>query len=38
MRLKKTIDSRLLTVRKIDAIETFLLPALDLVMLNGEIR
>jgi hypothetical protein len=31
------MDSRLLTVQKIDAIKTFLLPSLDFLMLNGEI-
>jgi hypothetical protein len=36
-RLKKIIESPLLTVQKIDAVKTFLLPTLDFVMLNGDV-
>jgi hypothetical protein len=37
VRLAKIIDSPLLTVQKIDAIKTFLLPMLDFMMLNGDV-
>jgi hypothetical protein len=34
--LRKIISSALLTVQKIDAIKTFLLPSMDFLLLNGE--
>jgi hypothetical protein len=36
-RLDRIMGSKLLSVQKIDAIKTFLLPALDFNMLNGEV-
>jgi hypothetical protein len=38
IRLEKIIDSPLLTVQKIDAIKTFVLPMLDFIPLNGDVR
>jgi hypothetical protein len=37
VRLKKIMESQLLTVQKIDAVKTFLLPTLDFMMLNGDV-
>jgi hypothetical protein len=37
IRLEKIIDSPLLTVQKIDAIKTFVLPMLDFMLLNGDV-
>jgi hypothetical protein len=35
--LQKIMESPLLTVQKIDAVKTFLIPSLDFLMLNGEV-
>jgi hypothetical protein len=35
--LGKVISSRLPTVRKIDAVKAFVLPAIDFLLLNGEV-
>jgi hypothetical protein len=35
--LEKIMKSALLTVQKIDAVKTFLLPSMDFMMLNGEV-
>jgi hypothetical protein len=35
--LGKIISSPLLTVQKIDAVKTFLLPSMDFLFMNGEI-
>jgi hypothetical protein len=37
VRLQKIMESPLLTVQKIDAVKTFLLPTLDFAMLNGDV-
>jgi hypothetical protein len=37
IRLQKIIGSRLLTIQKINAVKTFLLPTLDFMMLNGDV-
>jgi hypothetical protein len=37
IRLEKVIDSPLLTVQKIDAIKTMVLPVLDFMLLNGDV-
>jgi hypothetical protein len=37
IRLENIIDSPLLTVQKIDATKTFLLPVLDFMLLNGDV-
>jgi hypothetical protein len=37
VRLQKIMDSPLLTVRKIDALKTFVLPMIDFMMLNGDV-
>jgi hypothetical protein len=34
--LGKIMSSLLLTVQKIDVVKTFLLPSIDLILLNGE--
>jgi hypothetical protein len=36
-RLQKIMSSHLLTVQKIDAVKTFLLPSIDFMLLNGEV-
>jgi hypothetical protein len=37
LRLQKIMDSPLLTVQKIDAVKTFVLPMLDFMLLNGDV-
>jgi hypothetical protein len=37
VRLYKIMESQLLTVQKIDAVRTFLLPTLDFMFLNGDV-
>jgi hypothetical protein len=37
IRMKKIMESPLLTVQKIDAVKTFVLPTLDFTMLNGDV-
>jgi hypothetical protein len=37
IRLAKVMESPLLTVHKIDAIKTFILPSLDSPLMNGEV-
>jgi hypothetical protein len=36
--LGKIISSPLLTVQKIDVVKTFLLPSINFLLLNGEVR
>jgi hypothetical protein len=38
IRLQKIMESPLLIVQKIDALKTFLLPMIDFILLNGDIR
>jgi hypothetical protein len=38
VRLEKIMESPLLVVQKIDAVKTFLLPSLDFMLLNGDVR
>jgi hypothetical protein len=37
VRVKRIMESQWLTVQKIDAVKTFLLPTLDFILLNGDV-